>query len=68
MYAPEQNVMVWGFRVIAPFDKVGSAESWTGSTKIMRKLLGGDQLIFIAVAEGTNTVEVRGGIQFFCRT
>ncbi len=68
LYAPEQNCLVWGSRVVAPEDTIGAAESYNGTTKIMRKLLGGDQLLFITVGEATNTIECSGAIQFFCRT
>ncbi len=68
LYAPEQNCIVWGNAILAPFDKVGGPSEFIGTTKVMRKLLGGDQLIFIAIGEAVNTSEIWGSIQFFCRT
>lgn len=67
-YEPEQNVMTWGCGIGAPEDTVGKALSWKGDTKTMRKMMGGDTLQFLSVGEGTNTQEVRGVVQFFCKT
>lgn len=62
---PEQNVMVFG---AAAIDNNVEAQHFSGSTKTMRKMMGGDQLIFALRANATNTVGVRGVIQFFCKT
>lgn len=67
LYAPEQNVMAFGATVVAPSDQAGSMR-YEGSTKTMRKMMGGDVLMFICLGEATNTQEVRGAIQFFCKT
>ncbi len=68
MYAPEQNVLVWGFANVVAEDTIGQAATWRSSTKIMRKLLGGDLLVFICKGEATNTTDARGAVQFFCMT
>ncbi len=68
LYAPEQNVLVWGKGSNPGADTIGAPVHYNGTTKIMRKLLGGDQLLWIGVGEATNTTEVSGAVQFFCRT
>ncbi len=67
LYNPEQNVMTWGNSILTGADQA-TIERWTGDTKTMRKLMGGDKLMFLVVGEATNTAEVRGTIQFFCKT
>ncbi len=62
---PEQNVMVFG---AAAIDNNVESFHWQGTTKTMRKMQNGDQLIFALRANATNTVGVRGVIQFFCKT
>ncbi len=66
-YAPEQNVMSYGSTVLTRFDQ-GQSVQWNGSTKTMRKMMGGDKLIFVAVGEDVNTSDCFGTIQFFCKT
>lgn len=68
LYAPEQDVMTWGVGVNTPEDTIGHPLVWQGDTKTMRKMMGGDQLLFIARGEATNVQEIRGCIQFFCKT
>ena len=62
---PEQNVMVFG--AVAIDNNVEGHHS-QGSTKTMRKMMGGDTLQFIVLGEATNNQEVAGAIQFFCKT
>ncbi len=66
-YNPEENLIVYGRGTNCPFDKGGSTTRYDGSTKSMRKLQGGDKLMFITIGEATNTTEVQGAIQFFCK-
>ncbi len=68
LYAPEQNVMTWGVGLNIPEDTIGHGLVWIGDTKTMRKMMGGDTLQFIARGEATNLQEIRGCIQFFCKT
>ncbi len=68
LYAPEQNVMTWGVGLNIPEDTIGHGLVWIGETKTMRKMMGGDTLQFIARGEATNTQEIRGCVQFFCKT
>lgn len=68
LYQPEQNVLAFGVcELDNPADGGVSAYQFEGSTKSMRKLMGGDQLLFIANA-GANGYSIRGAIQFFCKT
>ena len=68
LYAPEQECIVWGVALPHAASLGGNSEFWEGTTKVMRKMQGGDTLVWIAVSEATNTCSFRGAIQFFCRT
>ena len=65
LYDPEQNVMAFGNWLI---DNNVQGQEYRGTTKSMRKLKVGDRLIFIAVGTATNTSQLRGQVQFFCKT
>jgi len=67
LYAPEQDVMAFG-RGGHPSAAFAQLQHYNGSTKTMRKLMGGDKLMFIYIGEATNTSTVEGCIQFFCKT
>lgn len=67
-YQPEQNVLTYGHGFCA-----GSANAWginsvllEGMTKTMRKLKAGDELVLIANSNGA--ADLRGIIQFFCKS
>lgn len=64
-YDPEQDVLTFGTGLI---DNNNTSMIWTGATKTMRKMKGGDELIFIVSGVATNTTTLRGVIQFFCKT
>ncbi len=64
-FEPEQNCLVFGVGVI---DNNSQTKSFTGDTKTMRKMKGGDTLVFVAKGVATNTLGIRGVIQFFCKT
>jgi len=64
-YAPEQDVLTFGSTFI---DNNVETHLFEGTTKTMRKMLIGDRLIFIARGVATNTVGIRGVVQFFCKT
>ncbi len=64
-FNPEQNCLTWG---IGQIDSRTETKTYTGSTKTMRKMQGGDILMFIARGEATNTTSIKGLIQFFCKT
>jgi len=64
-YTPEQDMLTFGTNTIDNNTETGHTE---GSTKSMRKLMGGDQLIFIALNVATQTVNLFGVVQFFCKT
>ncbi len=65
LYNPEQDVMTFG---VIQIDNNTETKDNTGETKTMRKMQGGDKLEFIAIGVATNTVTIRGTIQFFCKT
>ena len=64
-YAPEQNVLAFG---VFSIDNNTETKIFEGSTKTMRKMMGGDTLQFITIGTATNTFAVRGIVQFFCKT
>lgn len=63
-YTPQQNVIAFGYGTI---DNNVDHLQWMGSTKAMRKLQGGDTLVFIALGAATNTSRIAGAIQFFVK-
>ncbi len=65
LYDPEQDVMAFGSWTI---DNNVESFHWVGDTKTMRKLRIGDAIIFIAVGVATNTSNVEGVIQMFCKS
>mgnify|MGYP000332636614 FL=1 len=69
VYTPEQDVMVFGASSLLPnTSTINQAVQFEGSTKTMRKLMGGDKLVFIAIGENINTAELFGVFQFFCKS
>lgn len=69
VYNPEQNVLTWGIAITPPN---GGGEgpisaTWSGDTKTMRKLQGGDEIHFISLSESDGH-DVKGVVQFFCKT
>ncbi len=66
LYKPEQDVLAFGHGMGA-LAALGMLSKYNGSTKTMRKMMGGDRIIFILVGEATNTASCEGCIQFFCK-
>lgn len=67
LYQPEQDVLAFGTSVCHnSFDY--QIQRWEGSTKTMRKMMGGDQLVFVAIGQATQTHALRGVVQFFCKS
>ncbi len=64
-YQPETDCLAFG---VASIDNNTVTNNWSGSTKTMRKMMGGDKFIFSSVGTTTNTSALRGIIQFFCKT
>ncbi len=64
-FDPEQNCLTWG---VGTIDNNTETITHTGSTKTMRKMMGGDILMFVYKGRATNTSGCRGIIQFFCKT
>lgn len=74
LYAPEQNVLAWGVCTLtgAPVDATSAGtgrpvDTDMGTTKSMRKLMGGDRLVLLAnLAETVDApLRMQGAIQFF---
>jgi len=66
MYTPEQHVLAFGATMNTGVDV--NTVQFEGTTKTMRKLKQGDKLVWIALAEATNTWAAHGTIQFFFKT
>lgn len=67
-YEPEQNIIAWGSALLADTDIGGTtAHNIEGSTKSMRKLMGGDTIQLIYRASDSN-MSIKGGVQFFCKS
>ncbi len=71
LYTPEQDVIAWGFGIdlhhSGTIIALTSANHWTGKTKIKRKLMIGDRIMFISRGIATETVRVLGAVQLFCQ-
>ncbi len=65
LFQPEQDCIVFGAGTV---DNNSTPQQRTGSTKSMRKMMGGDVLMWIGISAATNTIGVRGVIQFFCKS
>lgn len=70
VFEPEQEVLAFGNSVVPPIDiNVGPiVQHFEGDTKTMRKLMGGDKIMFIAKPEQNWTGSVDGIIQFFAKS
>ena len=65
-YNPEQDVLTFGSVLFRDNQNSVIAD---GSTKTMRKLMGGDKLVFIARgSSAVDTIGINGIIQFFCKS
>jgi len=68
-YTPEQNVLAFGIISADDADAGGRITTMTaGTSKTMRKLKQGDQLIFTSLGINGTAGIVRGIVQFFCKT
>ncbi len=65
-YEPEQNVLAFGLGSLE--DSGPDSMLAEGNTKTMRKLMGGDTIVFIVRGVATNTVNLNAIIQFFCKS
>ncbi len=68
LYQPEQNVMMWGRGTSHRATNDTPAREYTQRTKAMRKMMGGDKLVFVTLGEATNTHLLNGAVQFFIKT
>ena len=65
LYDPEQDVLTWG---ISSINNNTETKQYNGTTKSMRKLKVGDRLVIVTRGIATNTTDLLGGVQFFCKT
>lgn len=63
-YQPEQNVLACGVLGLDTTDR----DIIVGDTKAMRKLQGGDQLLFLTYADVVSCASCSGTVQFFVKT
>lgn len=70
IYQPEQNVLAWGYCNLPPTTSSGGPEvrHFEGTTKTMRKLMMGDQIVVITKPSAVHTGNVGGVIQSFCKS
>lgn len=69
-YTPEQDVLAFGVSRFPDAD-LGTGPTvvaWEGSTKTMRKLMGGDVLNFITLGSIAGIGSFSGIVQFFCKS
>jgi hypothetical protein len=69
LYTPEQNVLAFGHGWVGATNSAGPIiHDFMGNTKTMRKLMDGDQLVFIATATQAAAANLNATVQFFCKT
>lgn len=66
LYTPEQEVLAFGVHNLG-INTGDNSDRLSGSTKTMRKLMGGDKLVFSILGGNTNMV-CEGVIQFFIKS
>ncbi len=66
-YAPEVNCLTYGIHELAP-NSIDLGTDIEGSTKTMRKMMGGDILAFTMNGDVAAAKEITAIIQFFCKT
>jgi len=64
LYKPEQNCLVWGFEIISNNSETKHIE---GTTKTMRKMMVGDQIIFLGLGTAGNNMSLNGAVQLFIK-
>lgn len=70
VYAPEQDVLAWGCTELPANTSTAGPVMFkdVGTTKTMRKLKEGDQVVFISKPNIATTGGQVGVIQFFCKS
>lgn len=70
VFEPEQEVLAFGSSVLQQNDLNAGplTQHFEGDTKTMRKLMGGDKIMFIAKPEAVWTGGIDGVIQFFAKS
>ncbi len=67
LYEPEQDVLASGMSYVGQADGL-SVVNDSGSTKTMRKLMGGDKLEIVILGTHATSTGLKGIVQFFCKT
>lgn len=70
LYKPEQDVMTWDIMTLASNTSTAGpvTHHQSGSTKTMRRLQGGDKIVFITDADQVNATLYKGFFQFFIKS
>ncbi len=70
LYDPEQEVLAFGVLGVMDNDAgTGPAVMpFSGETKTMRKLMGGDRIMFITLGSAASSANIRVVVQFFCKS
>lgn len=67
-YNPETNCLTYGCVAMEGTSNGSAVHVFNGTTKTMRKLQGGDQLLFVAKGLVNASKTALGCIQFFCKS
>lgn len=68
LYEPEQDVLAFGtWNAFASTGGGPTVQKVQGSTKSMRKLMGGDSIQFISLGDVASGAVIEGVLQFFCK-
>ncbi len=69
LYNPEQNCLVWGYDTIShdASPLATQTKRHKGSTKTMRKLMVGDEIIFTALGTAIADIRLNGAVQLFLK-
>lgn len=69
LYQPEQNVLTYGMKELSGNTTgEGYSKDWEGTSKSMRKLMGGDSIEFVTNGVVAANKVITGAVQFFCKT
>lgn len=68
-YTPEQNVLAFGVATLGGSGQnyADNCANFSGTTKTMRKLMGGDE-IHLIMRSPAIALELDGVVQFFCKS
>ena len=70
LYSPEQDVLAFGVgqcRQDSTSVITDSSNQWNGISRASRRMMVGDQIVFVIDGIATETVRVKGCVQLFCK-